>query len=288
MKHMERIHSNPPLPAASQKPSASFEPSYAIQPKSKHTHTAIVLPGRGSRADEFAEEFLASTLSDSTTLCDKLPSWRRVFPSSKELWSTAFQEHMPSWFEAHSLTDPTTRQDLQVEGLLDSVSYILQIIEEEIHLLGEKSDNVILGGISQGGAVAMWALLARQGRGADLGAVFVASTWLPFAADVEAYLTSRHVLPPKETHAEESRAPRNAVLSLMSLALQQASLDFVKTPIFIAYVDVELGRQAANVLRSGGWKIEWREYQGAEVEGHWYKVPDEMDDIYAFLSRSVS
>jgi len=67
-----------------------------------------------------------------------------------------------------------------------------------------------------------------------------------------------------------------------------------QTPVFIghgsddAYVDVELGRQAADVLRLGGWKVEWKEYVGAEVEGHWFKVPDEMDDIFSFLTRFTS
>jgi hypothetical protein len=51
--------------------------------------------------------------------------------------------------------------------------------------------------------------------------------------------------------------------------------------------DIELGRQAANVLRKVGLKIEWRECAGADQEGHWLKVPEEFDDIVRFL-ESIS
>jgi lysophospholipase-2 len=62
-------------------------------------------------------------------------------------------------------------------------------------------------------------------------------------------------------------------------------------PVFIghgvddAYVDVKLGRQAARILTQAGLLVEWKEYSSAEEEGHWFKIPDEMDDIHRFLAR---
>jgi predicted esterase len=61
------------------------------------------------------------------------------------------------------------------------------------------------------------------------------------------------------------------------------------TPVFLGHgvddgtVDVELGRQARTVLEGLGMEVEWKEYKGAELEGHWIKVPEEMDDIVRFL-----
>jgi predicted esterase len=52
-----------------------------------------------------------------------------------------------------------------------------------------------------------------------------------------------------------------------------------------AFVDVELGRQARGVLSRAGCIVEWKEYAGAEQEGHWLKAPEEMDDIAHFLQR---
>ncbi|KLU81014.1 hypothetical protein MAPG_00109 [Magnaporthiopsis poae ATCC 64411] len=290
--------------------SLQFGPSHIIEPQSEHTHTAIVLHGRGSLADEFASDFLVeSTLSDGCNLRDKLPGWRWVFPSSKELWSTVFQEHMPAWFEAHSLTDPTARQDLQVGGLLESVNHISRIIEEEIERLGGggggSHKRLVLGGISQGGAVAMWTLLSRRRGGSKnesggLGAFFAADTWLPFAADVNDLLASHHneEVPPHVPGSTEQ--PKDAILAMIPPfvvdAPAPASLGVHEqtTPVFLghgtddAYVDVELGRQAAHVLAQGGWTVEWKEYAGAEEEGHWFKVPDEINDIFTFLVRVAS
>lgn len=47
-------------------------------------------------------------------------------------------------------------------------------------------------------------------------------------------------------------------------------------------VDVQLGREARDVLSKVGFRVEWKEYLGAELEGHWIKVPEEVDDITAF------
>lgn len=50
-----------------------------------------------------------------------------------------------------------------------------------------------------------------------------------------------------------------------------------------AYVDVELGRQARQVLSAAAFDVEWKEYSGAEEEGHWPQEPNEMDDVHWFM-----
>jgi lysophospholipase-2 len=55
---------------------------------------------------------------------------------------------MPAWFEAHSLTDVTARQDLQIGGIHESVEYLTGVLGEEIERLGGAADRVVLGGIS--------------------------------------------------------------------------------------------------------------------------------------------
>lgn len=280
-----------PRAAGAEEAGSKFGQHHIVQPQSEHTHTAIVLHGRGSDAEEFADDFFESNLSDGAKLCDKLPGWRWVFPSSKELWSTAFQEHMPAWFEAHSLTDPTARQDLQVKGLLESVDHISRTIKEETERLGGDSRKLVLGGISQGAAVGMWALLS--GRGSEdrsLGGFFAASTWLPFAADVKDLFVHNEV-----ARAPGSSEPKDVVLAMIPPVNEPApATPREQTPVFLghgvddAYVDVELGRQAADVLAQGGWAVEWKEYSGAEEEGHWFKVPDEVDDIFSFLVKVAS
>lgn len=107
-------------PDTDQQPSLphSFPDLHIIEPTSIHTHTAILLHGRGSDGPEFAEELLEeSKLPGQPTLAQTFPAWRFVFPSSRQLWSTLFEEDMPAWFEAHSLTDITSRSYMS-RGLL--------------------------------------------------------------------------------------------------------------------------------------------------------------------------
>lgn len=146
----------------SQSPEIVFGSTHIIEPKSQHTHTAVLLHGRGSEGEEFAAELVGSKLADYRSLADAFPSWRWVFPSSRKLRDTTFQEVLPAWFEARSLTDPTLQQDLQAPGIRVSVDHVLSILDEEIRALNGDTERVVLGGISQGAAVAFWTLLSLR------------------------------------------------------------------------------------------------------------------------------
>lgn len=188
---------------------------------------------------------------------------------------------MPAWFEAHSLTDPTASQELQVNGILDSVHHISGIVDDEIDKLNGQSHKIFLGGISQGAAVGMMALLSRPAT-PRIGGFFAANTWLPFASDIQ-----QLIYRPTETPQTEY-PPRGAIFRLLS-----KRQDLNGLPVYMghgeddAYVDVQLGRETARVLSAAGCTVSWKEYTGAEQEGHWYKVPDQIDDTVAFLSKIV-
>lgn len=272
-----------------------FGPLHVLQPQAQHSHTVIMLHGRGSTGEEFANELFESRLSDGTSLRDHFPGCRWVFPSSKKLWSSTFQEEMTTWFHTPS-TDTIADQDLQGPGVRDSVLYLRRILDDEISLVSGP-EKVILGGISQGGAIATWALLChpgvcRQGLCAFIGA----STWLPFAADIEAIRSIRPVdAPPQKAPGDLHKFVGELVASVRD-GLNETGwyCPLLKTPVFMghgsddAYVDVELGREAVRTLSSVGFKVEWNEYSGAEQEGHWVKVPEEVDDIKAFLVKALS
>ncbi|KAL2179726.1 Alpha/Beta hydrolase protein [Thermothelomyces heterothallicus CBS 202.75] len=295
-----------------------FGPVHVLEPRTEHTHTIILLHGRGSNGEEFAQELLESKLSNGNTLQEQLPTWRWVFPSSAELWSTAFQETMPAWFEAHSLTDVASRQDLQMAGIRDSVQYVTRLLDEETARMGGAAHRVVLGGISQGGAVAMWTLLCAGDRDVArrLGGFVGASTWLPFAENLERYLggqnRTNHDAPGNnEAMGDEVTggddddddvqvSEADAFVKAMTASARRtphqrdaSQADRHPVPVFLAhgtddaFVDVELGRHAARVLRKVGMKVSWTEYSGADQEGHWLKEPEEFDDIVCFL-ESVS
>ncbi|MCJ1365611.1 hypothetical protein MMC16_004736 [Acarospora aff. strigata] len=255
-----------------------------------------MLHGRGSTGAEFAEELFSGRLSKQDGyLASHFPGWRWVFPSCRMLWSTAFQEEMPAWFEAHSLTDITAKQNLQMDGIRESVDYLLQILKVEVERLGGVSINIVLGGISQGAAVGLWTLLCQTRAKSRIGGFVGASCWLPFAVDVERFLGG--VCNTKNLESSSISETSDALTFVESMlgATKQSLLEnggshaLPSTPVFLghgiddAYVDISLGRQARDVLAKIGIVVQWKEYAGAEEEGHWLKEPEKLEDIAAFL-----
>lgn len=279
------------------KKKASFAVTHVVEPSTKHTHTAILLHGRGSSGNEFAQDLLSSTLSDSSrSLTSRFSGWRWVFPSSGTIWSNSFQEEIPSWFEAPSLADNSAGEDVQRDGVQKSVQSLHPILQEEISRLGGKGENVVLGGISQGAAVALWCLLNQFPVGRRIGGFMGASCWLPFGECIKAHSGRERHTARAQLVPSVSRDSLHFVETMMGgkmASLSQNRDDSVPslldTPIFLghgsddAYVDITLGRQARDVLNEIGFDVGWKEYLGAEQEGHWLKEPEEIDDFAAFL-----
>ncbi|KAL4803916.1 Alpha/Beta hydrolase protein [Aspergillus unguis] len=262
-----------------------------------HTHTAILLHGRGSSGPEFADDFFSSMTSKGSNLTTCLPSWRWVFPTSKDRWTSAFREEMPAWFDAYSLSNIQEQQELQVEGLRESALHILVILEEEIRLLGGKASNVYLGGISQGMATVLWTVFCSRDRiNQRLGGILGFCGWIPFANQAENliqqfkgtslgkgrmqclisdfFLRTAGITGPRVKDAADNTSP----LSLIPVLLGHGTDD--------AYVPVELGRQTVAILREVMEHVEWKEFTGAEAEGHWIKEPEGFDCILEFLESS--
>ncbi|PNY24676.1 Uncharacterized protein TCAP_05387 [Tolypocladium capitatum] len=153
----------------------SFGAVYVLEPTAQHSHTAVPLHGRESSGEEFAEVLLESKLAGQVTLAKKLAGWRLGFPSSLSSCG-ALSLRRRCQPEARSLTDVTARQDLQMGRIRESVTYFMTVLDEEIDRLGGNAENLILGGISQGGAIGMWTLLCSEDCGRRLGGFVGASS----------------------------------------------------------------------------------------------------------------
>ncbi|KAI5803052.1 lysophospholipase/carboxylesterase family protein [Geopyxis carbonaria] len=234
-----------------------------IQP---HTHTVIFLHGRGGNGPEFASDLLELRTSTGLNLAEALPRVCWIFPTATTQQSTVFQEDMTEWFDIYSLTDPSQRSDLQANGLYASVRYIRELLQS----IGGDPSRIILAGISQGLATALWTLICS---GMTLGGLIGASGWMPFAHDLEV-------------------GGMEAVEAWLDIGewKRWEGWRVLQTPVWLghgsddAYVDIELGRSARDLLHKMGFdEVEWKEYTGAEEEGHWLKEPEELDDILKFL-----
>lgn len=217
------------------------------------------------------------------TLHEHLPSYKWVFPSSQERYSTVFQEEMDEWFDIYSLTDPTAREELQVEGLRDSVGFLLKLIHNEVELLNGDASRLFIMGISQGYATGLLAMLAEQYK---LGGFIGLSGWMPFRAQIEEMGKKGSGGP--VMRAEVLDTFFKTTFGLEGLKSNVSAQSVLSTPVLLCHavddemVDIELNRQACAALKALGMEVEWKEYQDG---GHWINEPQGHDDILVFLAR---
>ncbi|KAJ5636483.1 uncharacterized protein N7484_009796 [Penicillium longicatenatum] len=276
-----------------------FPEPHIRAPRNEHTHTAIVLHGRGSDGPEFAEELFSSVTSQGKNLPDSLPNFRWVFPTSGDRWSARFQEDMPSWFDAYSLEDIEAKQELQVDGLRESVMHMLELLDREIEQVGGNPHRVYLGGISQGMATALWTLLCAPGRTqGPLGGVLGFCGWLPYAGQAENLIKGFSNIPDRLDVPSKRRQGSQLLLDVIAgpnttHINENTDLSVLSTAIFLSHgsddewVPVRLGRQAARVLQGFNLTTEYHEFIGAEVEGHWIAEPKGFDQIVRFIQKQV-
>ena len=270
------LHTMPFFPAT---PAPSpFEEPYVVPPTTTHTHTIIALHGRGSQGPEFASELFENKTSSQLNLQEHFPSWRWVFPSSQERWSTVFEEKMDEWFDIYSLTNPSDREELQKEGVKDSINFLQNIIYKESRKVGER--NIILLGLSQGNAIGLLTLLASQ---LTLGAYVGLSGWLPASARINNAF---------DTTGDTSKTLVLFFQEIFHLRPQPGCLPSVlQTPVFLGHaaddeiVDVDLGRDGCNILAKLGTDVTWTKH--AEGGHLGFLETRGLDDIVDFLIKKV-
>jgi len=276
-------------------------PPFIVEPSSRvHTHSIILLHGRGSNGEKFGKELLETGIcSNGMTLPDVFPGARFIFPTSKRRRAKAFNRAMlTQWFDLASLDDPSHRSQTELEGIEESCREIIDMVGREALQVSHK--NVILGGLSQGCATGLIALLALD---FPLGGFVGMSGWLPFTGDIELLASGKD--PGGDDDNDDD--PFASEGGTQDPALE--ALDFVRdlvfahnpegasrkgsalpTPVFLGHgeadekVRLSLGDNACRVLKSLGFHVEWKSYKD---QGHWYKIPDEVNDVVAFIGITV-
>ena len=267
-------------------------------PESKHTHTIILLHGRGSNATEFASDFFESQDSSDRYLYDIFPSFKWVFPQAslrypipipipneeinEEKLSSIEQEQVPElqWFNMPPEVDVRYSgylEDEHKKQLEDSISSILRLVEKEVGVEEVGAEHVFLGGISQGCATAICALMGAKMR---LAGFVGMSSWLPYHQEIlniynEDYNSSALG---KVNQVLRGKVGVPSAVPLSDVALQ--------TPVFIAHsedddvVPVKYGESLVDGLRCVGMVVKWQRYQDG---GHWVNEPQGVDDIVEFI-----
>ncbi|KAF2810062.1 alpha/beta-hydrolase [Mytilinidion resinicola] len=246
-----------------------FPPLYIInpQPDYSHTHTIILLHGLGSTASQFATDLFSHKSSDPyQTLASALPNFRWVFPDAG---------------------------DLQIPGLKECMPYLKSVIESEVESLGGNSEHVVLGGFSQGSATALWTFLTGSAtvRG-KLGAFIGLGTWLPLPKDADPIKNVDSTCVNIDTNAQVLMDTLLRTLDMAGPPSKEAIIKAMHdTPAFLGHgiddeqINLKHGHAVRHILQAVGTQVEWKDYVGAEREGHWIKEPEEFDDIIAFVQR---
>ena len=102
------------------------------------------------------------------------PQWRSVLSVGRTHEANHIGMRMPGWFDLSSLDDLTDSQYDDEQGLLKSVEAVDKLVQAEIDS-GIPENKIVVGGFSQGGAIAM---LYGLTKGRDLAGMVGLSTWV--------------------------------------------------------------------------------------------------------------
>ncbi|KAL2137892.1 hypothetical protein VTI28DRAFT_7915 [Corynascus sepedonium] len=248
-------------------------------PPNPHTHTIIFLHGRGDNTTSFTRALQNWYSSRGTTLFETFPTIRWVFPQAplRPIASTAGPARQPyafpQWFDVWTSRNFSAREEVQIEGLRESVPAIRDIIAREAARLGGRWDRVILAGISMGAATSAHTLFnldVPPEGGGRLAAFLGFCGRCPFAGRSLQGMREELALPGAPAGGE------NGVLSRTPILLEHN----VDDPLVL----VENGRRLRDTLRGFGAQVEWKEYA---TGGHWFQEPEGIDDVVEFLNRVV-
>ncbi|KAK0667445.1 Alpha/Beta hydrolase protein [Cercophora samala] len=284
----------------------SFPPPITIPPLNPpHNTTLILLHGRGNNP--------SSLLPLCTPIQQSLfpsASLKIILPASPKSRATIYARSLiTQWFDGWHLDSPSSvlnpAQDewRSIEGLQQTVSYLQELLHEEMALVGGDSRRVFLGGLSQGCAASLMALLLWEGE--PLGGYVGMCGWLPFVKTVQRVMQE---FDSRESELEEDgfdpfeggddndddEKPQDVEAAAIRALRESLELEGKRpvtrpksfdTPVFLAHgteddkVLIAHGREAASTLKRLGINISWNEYPGL---GHWF-YPEIIIDISAFL-----
>lgn len=247
-------------------PRPDFPEPLVILPAGEHTHSFVILHGRGGTSEDFPN--LSALHESGQRLQQLFPGMKFIFPVAKRRHLTAFNEDAVTiWFDVHTFDDVTEREDTQMEGLRETAAVVHALLDEEVARVG--SHNLFLGGSSQGGSMGMYSLLSYQPEGGPLGGFVDLGGWLPC-----------------RNSFEDVAAFSMGETGLDMPSLGSALSSNTRTDVLIAHgendevIPEELGTEAASTLERLGMNVTMKTYKGL---GHWMLRRDVVRDVMAFL-----
>ena len=259
-----------------------------------HTKTFIILHGRGSNGQLFGDALLQHPIPNHKNLQQAFPHAKFVFPTAAWRRAAAFKRKpITQWFNMWDMLRPGFRDELQIEGLRESCLFLHGLMKQEAAAVG--IENVVVGGISQGCATMLIALLLWTGPSPPV--VFGMCGRLPYAAKMREAVEAAQdpgddVFEQGDEISSGSGSPHAIAREWLQ---QELGIDVPIDPttendenrpaIFLGHgpedekVPIDMGHKAADFLLSSGFDVVFKEYNGL---GHWYSS-EMLADIVAFV-----
>lgn len=157
-----------------------------VQSISKHGSTLIFLHGLGDTGHGWAATMSMLRTSDMVVLCPTAPT----IPVTM---NAGFR--MPSWFDLKTLDIGGPEDE---DGIKNATKSVHELIRKEMQL-GISANRIMLGGFSQGGALALYAALTFA---EPLAGVMALSCWLPMHKSFPGLLKCPNTLPIFQCHGD--------------------------------------------------------------------------------------
>ncbi|KAN0071909.1 Phospholipase/carboxylesterase/thioesterase [Elaphomyces granulatus] len=227
-------------------------PPLVVPALKKHTATVIMAHGLGDSGAGWM------SLAQNWRRRDKFSEVSFIFPNAPTIPITVNSGmQMPGWYNFEilgggvKLEEFLRRQD--EPGILRSRNYFNSIIKEEVDK-GVKPSRIVLGGFSQGGAMALFTGITNTQK---IGGIFGLSCYLPLSDQVK-------VLIPEDCPNKQ-------------------------TPIFMGHgtadmiLQCDFGKKSADYLKELGHDVEFRTYPEL---GHSADI-EEIEDLENFLQKVI-
>jgi len=214
----------------------------------KHTATVIFAHGLGDSGAGWMP------IAENWRRRGKFEHIKFIFPNAPSIpISVNSGMSMPGWY------DITTFDDLQENahdevGIVRSRDYFSNLIKSEIKATGVPSSRMVLGGFSQGGAIALFTGITVKDK---LAGIVGLSSYLLMGNKI------KDLLP--------EGGPN------------------VDVPIYMGHGDIDpmvkytWGQRTAQVLRELGFKVDFKTYKGLQHSA----APEEIDDLESFIKSKL-
>jgi lysophospholipase-2 len=210
-----------------------------IEPTTRHRSSVLFLHGLGGTSLSY-ETFLKP-------LSPIFPQVKFILPTAPKIKMSYCNEFMNSWYDIHGFGPEFNEDEI---GVQESTKAVHELIDKEVES-GIPSNKILLAGVSQGGALGLYAGLTYN---RPLSGILALSTYLVL-------------------HKIIKMAPEN-----------------LKTPILMCHgeadnvVPFKFGKMSYEHIKKSHDKIEFKSYKDMEHDSSL----EEMIDIISFVSERLA